>query len=59
MRRKTLLNNLVTLVGDRNRATSIILQAGLDLKVRPEEVEAQKFVLLFKYFDEKGTEEGI
>ena len=59
MRRKTLLNNLVTLVSDRNRATSIILQAGLDLKVRPEEVEAQKFVLLFKCFDEKGTEEGI
>lgn len=50
MRRKTLANNLMTIVKDKEIATSIIINSGLHLKVRPEEVPAIKYIELYSNF---------
>jgi len=50
MRRKTIYNNLMTLVGDKEKAVTIIEKSGLLVNMRPEEIEAAAFVKLFENY---------
>lgn len=45
-RRKTLANNLKSLVKDRDMREKMINDLGLDLRVRPEELTLNQFVEL-------------
>lgn len=55
MRRKTLYNNLITIVKDKDSARLLIEQSGLALNVRPEEVEAHLFVVLYNAYKQSST----
>ncbi len=47
MRRKTLVNNLISAFGlSKNRAEEILTDCGIDIKSRGEELSVEKFILL-------------
>ncbi len=50
MRRKTLYNNLVPLVKDKEKAKYLLEEAGLSPKVRPEELNPTDFIRLYDCF---------
>lgn len=50
MRRKTILNNLNTLVSNKEIREKIINNSGISLNARPEELEPDKFVDLYNNF---------
>ena len=45
-RRKTLANNLKTLIKDKDEREKLINDLGLDVRVRPEELTLNQFVQL-------------
>ncbi len=45
-RRKTLANNLKSLIKDKDEREKIISDLGLDVRVRPEELTLEQFVKL-------------
>lgn len=51
-RRKTLANNLKSLIQDKNVRESILSELGVDLKIRPEQLSIEQFIRLAKLIKE-------
>lgn len=55
MRRKTLVNNLMQVMGlSRENAEQLLVKAGLDIKVRGEALSKEQFLTLANIIDEKN-----
>ena len=61
MRRKTLLNNLASLVGNDKKAYAEALLESADIKkqARPEEISLQQFILIYSLFRERANKETM
>ena len=55
MRRKTIANNLNTIVGNKDLTAKILLASSITDNKRPEEIEPEEYVTLYSNFQKIKT----